>query len=172
MNIHPIAFLRAAHILAASFWVGGAVLNTVFLIPSVMAAGPAGGQVMREMAQVRRLPVFMNTVMLVTLLSGLWLYGWNSGGFRLAWITSGAGMSFTFGALCAFASAAVGHFVILPTVKRVNQLGAAMAAAGGPPAPERAAEMGALQRRMLGGAQAGTALVVIATLAMAVARFL
>ena len=171
MDIHPIAYLRSVHILGASFWVGGAILNAVFLIPSVIAAGPAGGQVMREM-QVRRLPVFMNTVMGVTLLTGLWLYGLDSSGFRLAWIGSNAGIAFTFGGLCAFATAAIGMFVIVPSVKRIGQLGAAIVAAGGPPSPERVAEMQALQRRMLGGSRIGATLVVVATIAMAMGRFL
>jgi uncharacterized membrane protein len=172
MDIHHLAYLRAIHILGASFWVGGAVLNAVFLIPSVMAVGPAGGQVMREMAQVRRLPVFMNTVMGVTLLSGLWLYWLDSSGFRPAWIASGPGIAFTFGALCAFATWAIGLIFIVPAVKRVGQLGAAIAAGGGPPRPEQVAEMQALQRRMLRGSRIGATLVVTATIAMAMARFL
>ena len=172
MHDHAIAFLRAIHILTGSFWVGAAFLNAVYLIPSVIAAGPAGGQVMRVMVQVRRLPMFMNSVMAITLISGIWLYGWDSAGFGLAWIGSNTGITFTVGALCALATAAIGYFVTVPTVTKIGQLGAAMAGAGGPPSPERAAEMVALQRRMLRAAQIGSALVVVATIAMAVARFL
>lgn len=171
MSTFGIAILRAIHILAAGVWVGSAMLNAFYLIPSVIAAGPAGGQVMREMAQVRRLPVFMNWVMLVTLLSGLGLYQWVSGGFQMAWIGSTAGILLTFGALCAFATAALALLAISPTVKRIGSLGAAIAGAGGPPSPAQAAEMGALQGRLLGASRLGTGLVVLATLAMALARY-
>ena len=85
MHQHAIAFLRAIHVLSGALWVGAATLNAFFVIPSIMAAGPAGGQVMRVIVQVRRLPVFMNTVMAVTLLSGLALYWWSSSGFSAAW---------------------------------------------------------------------------------------
>src|SRR5262245_62573217 len=148
MHVHPIALLRAVHIVAGAFWVGGVFLNAIFVIPSIMSAGPAGGAVMREMAQVRKLPVYMNIVMATSILSGLWLYGWNSSGFHLAWIVTGTGLTFAFGALCAIATAAIGGRVIVPTVKRISQLGAEIAAAGGPPSPKQGAEMAALQRRM------------------------
>jgi uncharacterized membrane protein len=171
MEMTPMAILRAIHILAAGVWVGAAMLNAFFLVPSIIAAGPGGGQVMREMAQVRRLPVFMNTVMLVTLITGLGLYPRVSGGFAMSWIASGAGITLTFGALLAIATGALGLFVTVPTVKRIGRLGAAIAEAGGPPSPAQAAEMGALQRRLLGAARVGTVLVVVATLAMALARY-
>jgi len=170
MHVHPIALLRAVHIVAGAFWVGGVFLNAIFLIPSIMAAGPAGGAVMREMVQ-RRLPAFMNTVMATALLSGIWLYGWNSDGFHLAWIATGTGLAFTFGALCAIATAVVGAVVTVPAVKRIGQLGAAIVAGGGAPSPEQAAEMGALQRRMLDAVRVSAALLIAATIAMAVARY-
>ncbi len=170
MRFHPIALLRAVHIVAGAFWVGGVFLNAVFLIPSIMAAGPAGGAVMKEMVQ-RRLPVFMNIVMGTSIFSGIWLYGWNSDGFHLAWIVTGTGLTFTFGALCAIATAAIGGIMIVPAVKRLGQLGAEIAAAGRPPSPEQAAEMGALQRPMLKGTRLGPAPLTAATDAMAVGRY-
>lgn len=172
MHPHLFAALRALHVLAGSLWVGAAVLNAAFVVPSVMAAGPAGGQVMRVMAQVRRLPVFMNTVMYTTILSGLWLYWIDSGGLQPDWITSRTGVTFTVGALLALVTAGLGQWLIVPSVQRLGRLGAAVAASGGPPSPEQAAEMGALQRRMLGAGRAGSALVVAAVLLMAMARYL
>jgi hypothetical protein len=169
MHTHAIALLRAIHILAGGLWVGAAVLNAAYLIPAVMAAGPAGGQVMRVMVQVRRLPVFMNSVMGVSLLSGIWLYWQDSGGFSVVWIGSITGIAFTLGALLAFATAAVGHIVTVPTVRKIGQLGAAMVGAA---SPDQAAEMAALQRRVLAAARLSAVLVVGATIAMAMARFL
>jgi uncharacterized membrane protein len=172
MHVHAIAFLRAVHILSASLWVGAAVLNALFLVPSIMAAGPAGGQVMRVMVQVRKLPVFMNTVSVLAMLSGLGLYWWDSGGFGLAWITSSTGLAFTIGGLLAIGTAGLGHVVMVPAARAIGALGATMAAAGGPPAPEQVAQMTALQGRLLRGTQVGATLLVLATILMAVARFL
>lgn len=171
MLVFFFALLRALHVLAGALWVGAATFNALYLVPAVIAAGPAGGQVMRVMVQVRRMPIFMNTVMLVTLLTGLYLYGRVSGGMNAAWLASGTGMTLTLGAVLAFVTAGIGQFVTVPTVKRIGQIGAAVAAAGGPPSPEQAAEMAALQRRFLRAARVGSLLVVVATVLMAIARF-
>ena len=172
MHLHLFVTLRAIHVLAASLWVGAAVLNAAYVIPAIMASGPAGGQVMRVMAQVRRLPVFMNTVMLTTLLSGGWLYWADSGGLQWSWISSGIGLTFTLGAVLALTAAGLGPWMVLPTVKRLGQLGAAVMASGGPPSPEQAAQMQALQRKLLRGTRVGAALVVMTVIYMAVGRFL
>lgn len=171
MHLHLFVTLRAIHVLAASLWVGAAVLNSAYVIPAIMASGPAGGQVMRVMAQVRRLPVFMNTVMLTTLVSGGWLYWTDSGGLQWSWINSGIGLTFTLGAVLALTAAGLGQWIVLPMVKRLGQLGAVVMASGGPPSPEQATQMRALQQQLLRGTRAGATLVVLAVLLMAAARF-
>ena len=171
MPVPLFAALRAVHVLSGALWVGAAVMSAAYIVPAVMASGPAGGQVMRVMAQVRRLPVFMNMIMLTTLVTGLALYGLDSGGFQWAWIASRTGIAFTLGALLAFVTAGIGQVVSVPSVKRLGALGAAVAASGGPPTPEQAAEMGAIQRKLLGATRVAAALVVLAVLVMATARF-
>ena len=39
-----IIVLRIIHIVAGAFWVGGAVTTAFFLLPTVKATGPVGGQ--------------------------------------------------------------------------------------------------------------------------------
>jgi uncharacterized membrane protein len=168
---HLLAFLRALHILAGALWVGAATFNALYLIPATMAAGPAGGKVMGILVQVRRLPVFMNTVMLVTLLTGLHLYQRASGGLNPAWIASRPGLMFTIGAVLALVTAGIGWFVTVPTVRKVGARAAAIGAAEGPPDPAAAAEMRALQRRILVAARIGSVLIVLSLLCMAMARY-
>ncbi len=166
-----ILLLRAVHILVGSLWVGVAVFNAVYLIPSVMAAGPAGGQVMRVLVQQRRLPLFMNWVMALTLLSGTGLMYWAAGELGSEWYQSNAGIAFSTGAVLAFVTAGIAQVVTVPTVRKLGQLGAAIAAdlvAN----PESNREMGLLQRRLLAAAQVGAMLVVAATVLMGVARYL
>jgi len=159
-------------VLAGSVWVGAAILNAAYVIPAVVASGPSGGQVMRIMAQVRRLPVFMNTVMGTTLVTGAWLYWLDSGGLQGSWIGSRTGLAFTLGALLAFVTAGMAQWVTVPTVRRLGQVGAAIANSVGAPGPELAGQMAALQRRLLGVSRVGGALVAAAALLMAVARYL
>ena len=155
MHPHLFLTLRALHILSGALWLGAAFVNAVFLLPAVMASGPAGGQVMRDIAQVRRLPVFINTVMGTSILTGLALFWVVSGGLQLAWITSRTGLTFTVGAVLALVTAFVAQRIAVPRVKRLGQLGAAIAAAGGPPSPEQVKEMKALQLELLRGSRIG-----------------
>ncbi|HKJ62902.1 MAG TPA: hypothetical protein VKA94_13070, partial [Hyphomicrobiales bacterium] len=56
-----VSLLRAVHILCAALWVGSATMLTLFILPSVREAGPAGGSVMG--AAVRRgVPAFMASI--------------------------------------------------------------------------------------------------------------
>jgi hypothetical protein len=172
MSAYVIAILRAFHIVGGSLWVGATVFNALYLIPAIAAAGPAGGQVMRILVQVRRMPVFMNSVMGVTLLSGIALYGWDAGGSWGAWVSTPMGLSLTIGAALAITVSAIGSIVAVPSVRKLGQLGAEIAKSGGPPSPEQSAEAARLQGRMLGTARLGASLLVLTAIAMAVARYL
>lgn len=172
MHPHLFLTLRALHILASALWLGAAFVNAVFLLPAVIANGPAGGQVMRDIAQVRRLPTFINVVMGTSVLTGLSLFWVDSGGLQWSWITSRTGLTFSVGAVLALVTAFVAQRVAVPRVKRLGQLGAAMAASGGPPSPEQASEMRAIQGELLRGSRVGATLMMVTVLLMAVARYL
>ena len=88
-----IITLRLIHILAGAFWAGSAIFTAAFLIPSIRALGPAGGPVMQQIAQVRKLPVYFFGAGTLTVLSGIGLYSRASGGFTNQWMRSGPGPS-------------------------------------------------------------------------------
>ena len=100
--------LRLIHIVAGVFWAGSIVFLTWFLVPSIGASGSAGGQVMEQLMRARRLPVYLITAMLLTLLSGLTLYRHDMLAFGAGWMHTGSGMTFTAGALFAIVGAAIG----------------------------------------------------------------
>jgi|SRR5688572_434505 uncharacterized membrane protein len=164
--------LRLIHILAGTFWVGTAIFTAVFLIPSIRALGPAGGPVMHQIAQVRKLPVYFLGAGVLTVLSGIGLYSKASGGFTNQWMQSGPGMTFGIGAVFALVAMTVGMLVAAPTAKRAGALGATIASAGKPPSPEQQAEMQRLQARAGKASALGAALLVCATVAMAIARYI
>ena len=164
-------FLRLVHILGGVFWVGSAIFMAAFLGPTVRAIGPAGGQVMQQLAQVRKLPAYMMGSMAATLLSGIALYWRASGGFSNSWPASGPGKTFGLGAVFAIVGATVGVVVSMPAARRLGALAATIAKTGAPPAPDQMAEMQRLQGRMATAAQIAAFLLVLATAAMAVARY-
>jgi uncharacterized membrane protein len=163
--------LRLIHIVCGVIWVGGVLFIAWFLIPTIRGVGPAGGPVMSHIVQVRRLPLVMMVVAILTVLSGLALYWRDSAGFHGAWMQTGTGIVFSFGALLGLASVAVGMAVSSPVGRRLGLLAAAAQAKGGPPSAEEAAEMQRLQARLAAASNLVAALLVLATAAMAVARY-
>lgn len=167
-----VYLFRIVHVVVGVVWVGGAVFIAAFLVPSVRAAGPAGGAVMQQVAQVRRLPLWLMAAMLLTVLSGLGLYWIDSAGFRSsAWLGSGPGRVFGLGGAFAVAAGVLGMVVNAPTARRLGAIIARVQATGRPPVPEAAAAIQRLQARLGRAATVAAILLLLATLAMAVARY-
>src|SRR5262245_48978699 len=143
-----LILFRLIHILFGVFWAGTAIFNAAFLIPTVRALGPAGGAVMQEIAQKRKLPIYFFVSGILTVLSGFGLYWHDSAGMTNGFMRSRGGMTFGAGGVIALITLLLGIFVITPTAIRASKLGAAMAAAGKPPAPEQVAEMQQLQAKL------------------------
>ncbi|HET7599530.1 MAG TPA: hypothetical protein VFK09_04525 [Gemmatimonadales bacterium] len=163
--------LRVLHIVAGAFWVGAVLLLTIFLLPSISAVGPAGGPVMHQLGQVRRLPIWLMVASVVTLLAGFALYwaAMQSGG--PAWAGSGPGRVLGLGGALALAAGILGMVVNAPAGKRLGALGATLAAERRPPTPEEAALMQRLQDRLTRASWVAVALLLLATVAMAVGRY-
>jgi hypothetical protein len=74
--------------------------------------------------------------------------------------------------LSAIVALGFGVFVTRPNVMRMMALGRGAAEAGGPPSPEVAAEIGAIQARLKVVARVSLALLLVSVTLMAVARYL
>jgi uncharacterized membrane protein len=166
-----MAVLRIIHIVAGVFWVGSAIFVASILLPTLQAVGPSAGPVMEHLVQVRRLPLRMMGAMILVILSGIALYWKDSAGFQSAWMRSGPGSSFGLGAILGIASGVLGMATSAPVGRRLGALSAAIKARGGPPAAQEVAEMQRLQARMRGSSRVVAVLLVLATVAMAVARY-
>ena len=163
--------LRLIHIVAGVFWVGGVVVVARFVLPSVVALGPAGGDVMREIAVRRRLPIALNVAGLVTILAGFALFGMQQAGSRGVWAGSPMGITISIGALLAIIAGIIGGMRARPAAMKLTALGEQGKAASGPPSAEVIAEMGRLRAQMAGAANQAAILLVLAVAAMAVARY-
>ena len=162
---------RLTHIVCGVLWVGAAVFVAFFLLPTVQALGPGGGPVMQQLAQVRKLPLYMMALAILTVLSGIGLYWRDSGGFKGPWMQSGSGAVFGFGGLVAILVVVIGMTIVSPTTKRMGELAAAMRGSGGPPSQEQIAEMQTIQARMTRFTRMVAVLLLVAVAAMAVARY-
>jgi len=164
-----IALFRLVHIVAGVFWVGGVLFLAGFLLPTLRAVGPPGGAVVAQLSQVRRMPLYLMGATILTILSGIGLYWRDSAGG--AWSRSGPGFVFGLGGVLGILGAGIGMAVNSPAGKRLGALGAAAQARGGPPSPDELAEIQRLQARLAGSSRWVAVLLLLATAAMAVARY-
>jgi hypothetical protein len=163
--------LRLLHILGGVFWVGGAVVAAGFLLPTVRALGPAGGPFMAHLTQRLKFPLWMMGGSTLTVLSGIALYWRDSSGFSSEWMHSPAGRTFAIGGALALVTLILGMAIASPSAKRMGAISAAVQAAGGPPSAEQAAELAGLQRRLYVASLGSAGLLLLATAAMAAARY-
>jgi uncharacterized membrane protein len=169
-NLYVILILRIAHVAGGIMWVGSAILYLFVLIPAVRTSESVGQRFMRNFGP--RFGKMMGIVTTVTVLSGALLYArFFTGGISFIWKT-GAGLAFTVGAVAALASYVMGARVFGQTQDKIGALGTAMASAGGPPKPEQLVEMSRLQSFLMKAYQIDFILLVVAMVAMAVARYL
>ncbi len=127
---------------------------------------------MQRLASQSRFRLVMAIAPMLTVLSGLVLYGRVSAGFQMAWITSGVGLSLTLGALATLLTFVVFGVFQRPVAARLQVLGGEVQRSGGSPTPAQAAEMQVLQRRMRGAMWWATLLLAVAVLAMSGARYI
>ena len=164
-----IIVLRILHILSGVFWVGGAVTTAFFLLPTVKATGPIGGQFAGALVQRTHLPEWLTAAGGVSVLSGLLLY-WNFYA-GLAWTGFEPQVVIGIGGLLAIISLVIGFFVSRPTADRMAAVGRAIQAQGTPPTPPQLAERGRLLLRLTKFATVNAVLVVITATCMAIGRY-
>ena len=92
--------LRLIHIIAGVFWVGTAFLIAWFLMPAQRATGMAGMTFVEELMLRKKLRVYLILTMVLTILSGLAMYGRYMMLSHGQWGSSTMAKVLGFGALC------------------------------------------------------------------------
>jgi hypothetical protein len=132
------------HVAFGILWAGAAVVLGLFVLPSVLDAGPAGGAVMAGVVK-RRMPFVLTIAAVLVVLSGVRLYMLR---FSLDWLMSLEGLVLTSGALLGLGGFGLGVFVQKPVASRLAALGVQVAMGGGAPDAAQAAEFRELQARL------------------------
>jgi uncharacterized membrane protein len=167
-----VIVLRIVHILAGVFWVGSAAFFFFFVEPTAKRLGPQAGPVMEELMIRRKVPIFITSSSGLTVLAGVLLYWRSSDGLDADWITSAPGLAFTVGGLAAIGAFVMGLALIKPAVDRMGALGAEIVASGEPPSPQQGAQLLALETRLRNVGRIDIALLTLAVITMAAARYL
>lgn len=171
MNIYLLNALRLFHVVAGILWAGAAISYLLFTKSSVKSIGPAGPQFMQHLMERRKYPIFMMVTSLLTIVAGIGLYWYTSGGLSMAWVTSGPGIGFTIGSVAALIAFLLGSVGIGPTAGKIGALGQEMASAGKPPSPDQLNRMHSLEARLNLLERVEFVLLVIALVTMATARY-
>jgi uncharacterized membrane protein len=137
-------FLVFLHVVFGIVWAGGAITAGLFILPSVLEAGPQGGAVMAGVVK-RRFPVVMVIAATIVILAGARMYTLR---FSTDWLTSAEGLVLTLGAVLGLGAYVLGVFVQRPLVGRIGALAAQIAASGAPPTAQQAAELLHLRTRL------------------------
>lgn len=156
--------LRLTHVLSAIFWMGSTLFIGLILEPTVAALGEEGDRLMQKLT-AGPLSRAMSVTGTLTILSGLWMYTAYSGGFNPAVMFSSR-LPLTLGALAGLASLLVGVLVQSRAANALKVLGEEIATQGGPPTPEHAARMAALQNTLRRGGRLNVLLMTLAVIGM------
>ena len=93
------ASLIALHVLAAAYWVGATAFLILFVVPTVVKAGPEGGAFMGRLVTTSKFQMAFGIAGGTTILSGLLAMYIISGHFQPAFMESTQGRLIGFGAL-------------------------------------------------------------------------
>jgi uncharacterized membrane protein len=164
MNIYLVWLLRIIHIVGGVVWVGGTVIMTFFVVPTVGATGEAGQKFVAHLMNNLKFSNRMAAASGLTILAGFLLYF--RGGAAL--MESRFGIGLGIGAVFALIGFVAG-MMIGRTIKAMAQLGAQMQ---GKPSPDQLTRMQTLQKRQMTVSMISTISVILATVFMAIARYL
>lgn len=161
--------LRLIHIFSGVLWAGGGFIMTGFIGPTAEALQQDAAQFMQHFNFKRRFSSMMGVFATLTVLSGLAMYyrlfGW------FANLNVGSGLALTVGSAAGLVAFFIGLFLMMPNNKRLEALGKEIAASGGPPAPEKLAEMQKVQERIATSGAWDTVLIVIALIGMTLSEY-
>lgn len=164
--------LRIVHVVAGVFWAGTAFFINILLLPSLGAAGPAGGTVMTELKR-RRQHDLLGVTSALTIISGLALLWITSSGLNRSWLRAPFGMTLIIGGVAALAGFVLGLVVVRPLAVHMEQIQSELATASTAALRNsHLARLGAVKSRLVTFGRLSSGCIGVAVLAMAVARYL
>lgn len=163
---------RLVHILAGICWVGGAVFITLFLLPAARTVGPAAGPILREINAVRKLPVFLALMSWSTIISGGILAWRDAGALGMRWFESGTGLVFGIGATLGIIAGLGGMLISAPTASKMAKLSSQIAREQRDPSAQESLTIQGFQDKLYNSGRVFMVLLLLASAAMASARYM
>jgi len=165
--IYLIWLLRIIHIVAGVFWVGGTLIMTFFVGPSVGAMGESGQKFVGHLMNNLKFSNRMGAAAGSTILAGFLLF-WLDARAGEAWLRSSFATGLGIGAAFALAGFVLG-LMSGRSARAMAQLGAQTQ---GKPSPAQLTQMQAMQKRQSTYSTIAAITLVLAVVFMAIARYL
>jgi hypothetical protein len=166
--VYLIWLLRIIHIVAGVFWVGGTLIMTFFVAPTIGATAEAGQRFVGHLMNNLKFSTRMSIAAGSTILAGFILYWIDSQGFTSDWMSSDAGRGFGIGAGFGLIGFVFG-IMVGRTSKAMAQLGAQIQ---GKPSPDQMSQLQGIGQRLRTFSMITAAALILATVFMAIARYL
>lgn len=165
--IYLIWLLRIIHIVAGVFWVGGTLIMTFFIGPTIGATGESGQKFVGHLMNNLKFSNRMSAAAGATILAGFILFGLDARA-GAAWLRSSFAIGLSIGAAFALIGFVFG-LMVGRTTKAMAQLGAQMQ---GNPSPAQLTQMQAIQKQQATYSRISATTLVLAVIFMAIARYL
>ena len=162
-----IWLLRIIHIGAGIFWVGGSLIMTFFVAPSIGAIGEAGQKFTGHLMNNLKFSSRMADASGASILAGFILF-WLDARAGTAWLRSDFATGLSIGAGFAIIGFVFG-ILIGRTTRAMAHLGAQMQ---GKSSSEQLAQIQTLQKRMATYSTLSTVALILAVIFMAIARYM
>lgn len=162
-----IWLLRIIHIGAGIFWVGGSLIMTFFVVPSLGAIGESGQKFMGHLMNNLKFNSRMAAASGSSILAGFILF-WLDARAGTTWLRSDFATGLSIGAGSALIGFVAG-MLFGRTTRAMAQLGAQMQ---GKPTSEQLAQMQKIQKQQTTYSMLSTVMLILATIFMAIARYM
>ncbi len=164
--------LRVVHIVTGVFWAGAVFFINALLLPSMGAAGAAGGRVLSELKRRRHHEALLATSTL-TILSGSALLWLDSGGLSNTWLRAPIGLALSIGGVAALTGYLVGLLAARPLAIRMEEVQMAMMQAPSDALRQSyGTRLGEIRQRLTLFGRLTAGCLGVAVIAMASARYL
>ena len=159
--------LRIIHIVGGVFWVGGTLIMTFFIGPTVGATAEAGQRFIGHLMNNLKFSNRMSAAAGLTVLAGLILFGLDARAGS-AWVRSGMGIGLSIGAAFALIGLVTG-IMIGRSAKAMADIGAKIQ---GKPTADQVAQLQNIGKQQATISMISAICLILAVTFMAVARYL
>ena len=167
-----LPYIRLVHIVFGVIWVGANVFLTLFVYPAAKKSGKAGNEFLKILPKTNNMPMLMTLSGLITIVSGIWMIYYFSGGFNLSYFNSTFGKCILTGGILTIIAFLNGVFVVRQAGLKLDKIGEELEKSNESPTLEVIKNIEVLSNKIIKATVFEALLLLLATILMAIARYI